>query len=191
MKKYELVPTIDLNDCFLWQYDLASNLQQLMFNKQAFNSVNVSQFWNNFITNVFNIDTANTFGLELWGIVLGIKRPSYIDNGQTIIFSDDQYRVVIKGQLLLMNSNGSCHDINTYLEWLFSEPIFVQDYFNMSITIVVFHTPTPEELAVLNMDGFLPRPSGVLVNLEVVSQTEVFGFYGQELSTFDNGAFLS
>lgn len=191
-KIYNPNPQIDLNGVFLWQYESAEKIKQIIKNKQAFLKENVEDFWNNWIRDVFNIDTANTFGLELWGRFLGIGRPSYVDDDQTIDFTDEQYRTVIKGRLMLMISNGSVPSINRYLNYLFPDkPVFVIDYHNMSISIIFYYTPTPAEEAVIKMDGFLPRPAGVEVNYGIVPPDEVFGFDGQELSTFDQGTFLS
>ena len=191
-KIYNPNPQIDLNGVILWQYESAEKIKQIIKNKQAFLKENVEDFWNNWIRDVFNIDTANTFGLELWGRFLGIGRPSYVDDDQTIDFTDEQYRTVIKGRLMLMISNGSVPSINRYLNYLFPDkPVFVIDYHNMSISIIFYYTPTPAEEAVIKMDGFLPRPAGVEVNYGIVPPDEVFGFDGQELSTFDQGTFLS
>lgn len=192
-KKYDVNYELEgLNDCYLWQYDAAEKLKGLLSKKQDFYKKAVSDFWQEWTTTVFNINTATTFGLNLWGGVLGVPRPEYIDGGQTIKFSDEQYRTVIKGRLMLMNSNGSVAAINQYLNYLFPDkPVFVMDYRDMSIKLVFYYTPTAEEFAIINLDGFLPRPAGVNVQSVIVPPDETFGFYGQELSTFDNGSFLA
>ena len=192
-KKYDVDFVLQgLDDCYLWQYDAAVNLKGLLSKKQAFYKKAVSYFWENWTKDVFNIDTANTFGLNLWGGFFGVSRPEYIDGGHTIQFTDDQYRTVIKGRLMLMNSNGSVSSINKYLNYLFpNKAVFVVDYHDMSIKLVFYYTPTAEELAIINLNGFLPRPAGVNVQYVIIPPEEVFGFYGQELSTFDQGSFLA
>lgn len=192
-KKYDVDFVLQgLVDCFLWQYDAAVNLKNLLKKKQAFYEKAVSAFWKQWTKDVFNIDTANTFGLNLWGGFLGVNRPTYIDGGQTITFTDDQYRTVIKGRLMLMNSNGSVPSINQYLNYLFpNKAVFVVDYNDMSINLVFYYTPTAEELAIINLDGFLPRPAGVDVNYKIIPPDEVFGFYGQEMAPMDQGTFLA
>lgn len=185
-------PVIDLNDCYLWQYDKATHIKTLMQNKQKFLKANVEDFWNNWLKDVFNIDTASTFGLNLWGRFLGVGRPSYLDGGVLVEFDDDQYRTVLKGRLMLMMSNGSVPEINKYINYLFPDKsTFVVDYQDMSVNIVFYYTPSSQEMAIIQLDGFLPRPAGVNVNYVIVPPDEVFGFYGQELSTFDNGSFLA
>jgi len=185
-------PVIDLNDCYLWQYDKAPHIKTLMQNKQKFLKANVEDFWSNWLKDVFNIDTASTFGLNLWGRFLGVGRPSYLDGGVLVEFDDDQYRTVLKGRLMLMMSNGSVPEMNKYINYLFPDKsTFVVDYQDMSVNIVFYYTPTTQEMAIIQLDGFLPRPAGVNVNYVIVPPEEVFGFDGQELSTFDNGSFLA
>lgn len=191
-KTYEVKPLIDLNGVYLWQYEQADTVKKLIENKQKFLKENVEDFWDNWIKNVFNIDTADSFGLNIWGTILGVGRPSYVDEGQTIDFSDEQYRRVLKGRILLMLSNGSVSSINAYLNYLFPDkPVFAVDYYDMSLNIVFYYTPDASEMAVIQMDGFLPRPAGVEVNYVIIPPDEVFGFDGQELANFDNGAFLA
>ena len=191
-KIYNFNPYIDLNGVYLWQYEQGENVKKLIENKQKFLKKNVEDFWNDWILNVFNIDTATEFGLEIWGTILGVGRPSYEEDGETIIFSDEQYRRVLKGRILLMLSDGTIKSINEYLNYLFPDkPVFAVDYYDMSLNIVFYYTPDASEMAVIQMDGFLPRPAGVEVNYYIVPPDEVFGFDGQELSTFDNGTFLA
>ena len=183
---------IDLNLCYLWQYEQAPHEKKMLENKQKFLKENVEDFWSNWLTDVFNINTATTFGLNLWGRLLGVGRPTYIDNGVVVDFTDEQYRTVLKGRVMLMMSNCSIPEINKYLNYLFpNKSVFVVDYQNMSMKIVFYYTPTAQELAIAQLDGFLPRPAGVDVDYVIVPPDEVFGFDGQELSTFDNGTFLA
>lgn len=60
----------------LWQYDKAYNLIRLIkgWNSQA--KAACTDFWNYFGNNVFPIDRADTFGLNVWGNMLGIPRPT-------------------------------------------------------------------------------------------------------------------
>lgn len=61
----------------LWQYDHAYNLIALIdgFNKIA--TATVTQFWDYFRDGVFNIMTADTFGLNVLGRLMGLPRPTY------------------------------------------------------------------------------------------------------------------
>lgn len=189
---YQVDTTIDLNDCFLWQYDKATRLKYLLQAKQSWYNTNITGFWNDFLTNIFNINTANTFGINLWGKFLNVPRPSYVQDGQTITFTDDQYRLLIKGQLLLMNSNGSLASINDYLNYLFpNKAAFVIPYTTMAIRLVFYYNPTPDELAIIQATNFLPRPAGVEVDYVIFPADEIFGFDNTEMANFDNGSFFA
>lgn len=64
-----------LQRCKLWQYSNASRLLALIDAEQSFVDANITGFWQNWYDDVFNIDTCNTFGLEVWGLILGVRRP--------------------------------------------------------------------------------------------------------------------
>lgn len=191
-KVFELDTDLNLGDCFLWQYDQAAKIKSLLQKKQSFCQKEITEFWNNWLTNVFNIDTANEFGLSIWGTFLDVQRPSYELNGEIVQFDDDQYRTLIKGRLMLMNSNGSIPSINAYLNYLFpGKAVFAVDYYDMSINLVFYYQPTEKEMAIIQSEGFLPKPAGVNIKYVIVPPDEVFGFDGQEMQTFDNGTFLA
>lgn len=64
------------NDVLIWQYCNAPNLAQIIENEFAFYNKNVRDFFNDWYNDVFNLLTANTFGLNVWANILGVKRPS-------------------------------------------------------------------------------------------------------------------
>lgn len=65
---------INLEKTILWQYDKATRLQKLITEKQKWYKQNVSDFIINFFNNVFNLKTANDFGLNIWGKILSFPR---------------------------------------------------------------------------------------------------------------------
>jgi hypothetical protein len=60
----------------IWEYDSSPALASLVTNKQAWITANQQRFWEDWYTDVFNLLTANDFGLSVWSIILGI--PLYI-----------------------------------------------------------------------------------------------------------------
>ena len=76
----------DLSKVILWQYDDAEKFKSIVANEQEFMDNAVTKFWDDFNTNVFNLNTCNTFGLELWGKLLNIARPTYNDGGTKIYY---------------------------------------------------------------------------------------------------------
>lgn len=192
MKVFNFNNSCNLLSCLLWQYDKAENLQSLVQSMQNDFDGNTRDFWNNWYTNVFNIKTANTFGLQVWGATLGVERPSYLKDGVETPYSDNQYRLFMLSRALLFNMDGSIYQINRYMGFLFpGKAIIVQDGLDMTINYLFYYDPTPEELTVLQNIEFLPRPSGVNVQVSYLNPNTVFGFEGSDLSNFDNGTFFA
>ena len=67
---------IATDSVILWQYDKAYNLIRLIQAWNEFAKVSCTDFWNYFGNSIFPIDRADTFGLNAWGNMLGIPRPT-------------------------------------------------------------------------------------------------------------------
>lgn len=176
---------IDLKKCIIWQYDKASKLNSLITQKQSWYTKYVTNFIRDFFWNIFNIDTANEFGLTIWGKMLGLDRNVVFIGGESHYLTTEQYRFLLKGQILKFNMrNVSVSEINKYLRVIFNlednSQAFVRDNFDMSITYVITKDMglLQEEITqLLNYYDFLPRPAGVGVNV-VLSYDGYFGFEG-------------
>lgn len=183
---------VNLLECLLWQYDNAPKLKALVQSMQDDFNGNTKEFWDNFYTNVFNLDTANSFGLTVWGILLGVERPKYIRDGQEYAYSDDMYKTYLKARSIVVSNNGSIYDLNRYFSFLFpNKPILVVDTLDMKIRVVFYYTPSDEEMVLINNPNFIPRPSGVALEVAVIPPDKIFGFEGSTLSGFDQGTFFS
>lgn len=64
--------SVNLLQSIIWQYDKASNLISLVTQKQNWYNTNQTQFWTNWYNNVFNLQTANSFGLSVWSYILNL-----------------------------------------------------------------------------------------------------------------------
>lgn len=69
--------SVELMQALLWQYNNATRLRYLLTEKNLFYIQNQTQFWQDWYTNVFNLETANQFGLAVWSIILGV--PLFIE----------------------------------------------------------------------------------------------------------------
>ena len=69
-RRQEFDFSIDLLRVVLWQYNGAENLQSLLTSKQQWYIDNQTDFWDNWTTDVFDLRTANEFGLSVWAIIL-------------------------------------------------------------------------------------------------------------------------
>ncbi len=145
---------------------------------------------------LWNVDTAEGYGLDVWGRIVVIKRtlqvssrflgfeeggpdydpfnvsPFYAGGGatQNVDLSDDAYRVLILAKALANITFGSVPGINNILQQLFPArgPCYVTDNQDMTMTYVFGFLPTPVELAIITGSNVLPRPTGVKVDYQVL-----------------------
>lgn len=64
--------SVDILNALIWRDNQAVNLQSLLNGKAAWYEQNHEDFWSDWLTNVFNLDTANEFGLAVWAQILGL-----------------------------------------------------------------------------------------------------------------------
>jgi hypothetical protein len=62
----------DITQSLKWMQNKAPNIQSLINQKSAWYTQFHTQFWNNWQENVFSLQTANSFGLMVWCIILGV-----------------------------------------------------------------------------------------------------------------------
>ena len=82
MKMFKPKFLINLEKCILWQYDKAPRISTLITEKQKWYKQNVSEFIVNFFINIFNLKTANDFGLNIWGKLLNFPRQIMLNKYQ-------------------------------------------------------------------------------------------------------------
>jgi hypothetical protein len=64
--------SVNLLQALLWQYNAAPNIEALIQAKQSWYDQSHQQFWDDWYTNVFNLQTCNDFGCTVWAIILGL-----------------------------------------------------------------------------------------------------------------------
>lgn len=69
--------SVNLLQAIIWQYDETFALKTLIIEKQSWYDANQSQFWTDWYNNVFNLLTANAFGIAVWSYILNV--PLYIN----------------------------------------------------------------------------------------------------------------
>lgn len=179
----------------LWQYDNAAVLKSLVNSKNEWYSENLNGFWQQIIDDFLNINTANDWGLNLWGRILKVKR-LYNVNGQQISLSTELYRRLILGKIQLIRSNGTIPEINKYLNFVFSPYItptafaaFAQDVYDMRIVYVLNFEPSDEELALIYSREMLPTPAGVEDKIYLMPESAIFGFDGSGFQPWNQAPF--
>lgn len=167
MKIFNTDWIIDLEKSILWQYDKSAKLKSLIEQKQTWYKENVTDFITNYFKNIFNLKTANDFGLAVWGKLLNFPRQIKNKNDNTLLdLSTEQYRFLLQAQVLKFKMNCTIPEINRYLRIIFNEPtnknVKVIDNHDMTITYFLNPVSVSEEIRDLieNYD-FLPCPTGV------------------------------
>ena len=137
---------INTDSVILWQYDKAYNLIKVLQKWEGFGKASCEDFWNYFGNNILPIDTADTFGLNTWGNLLGIPRPTinipvgldggsdevtdgYNEDGYMVLSVDDGwkvvtiknplYRALLKGRFFMMCHTPTVPNYNKFLSILF------------------------------------------------------------------------
>lgn len=64
--------SVNLLSSLLWQYNNSPKLQSIVDAQQSDYTDIQTDFWTNWVTDVFDLTTANEFGLAVWAIILNI-----------------------------------------------------------------------------------------------------------------------
>lgn len=188
-KIFNYTPSIDLEKHIFWQYNNAPNLNSLVNQKNEWYVENQIKFWNDWVSDVLNIATANDYGLAVWGNLLKIPR-TYNVNGNNEALSTEQYRTVILARLRLLKTHGTIPEINELLQFIFGKygKAYVEDGYDMTMTYHFNFNLTSLQIEVLRSTNLLPRPAGVKISVIAVSK-EVFGFNGSGCQPFNQAPF--
>lgn len=140
---------------------------------------------------IWNIDTAQGIGLDIWGRIVGVSRTLQVETGAYLGFeephdtvsqpfnqapfysggtltsnyllSDDAYRTLILAKAFANICDGSIPAINQLLINLFPGRgnAYVTDEGGMEMTYTFNFTLSPVESAIVFNSGVLPKPVGV------------------------------
>ena len=201
------------------QYGNSPTIQQLVANlKLYFDSESAV---NEFYDKIWNIETANTFGLDIWGNIVGIGRyitaestskffgfqttndsfapfdqaPFYDGKRATTTYrlGDEAYRKLIMVKAMANIVRPNAPTINRMLQYLFDgKRCYVLDIGGMAMRYVFAFYLQPYEKTIVYSD-VLPRPAGVRVEIVEIPQPNIFGFSeaGSESAPFNQGTFYN
>lgn len=180
--------SVRLLNTVLWQYDNAEALKSLLTQKTAWINTNNAQFWKDWYDNVFNLQTANDFGLSVWGKILNFPRQITLKDGTVYNLSTEQYRIILMGQLQKFRMRGTVPEINRWLNTVFGKQgrAYVLDGLDMTTVFVFEFKPTSDQQFLIDNVDFLPRPAGVGYEIRVFPNI-FLGFEGSERPGFDQG----
>jgi hypothetical protein len=206
--------SINLLSVILWQYNEANNLQQLIQNDQNFYDENHVQFWTSWYTNVFNLQTANDFGLFVWSIILNIPIQStsinpvtqdifgfgqfknnfnngnFYNDGSSSGFSTEERRLILKLRYYHLVANGAIPNTNKFLNFAFQGfgNCYIVDNLDMTVSCFFDFPITYKLLNFIKQYDLIPRCTGVRMKFFSTLQN-IFGF-GEFRKNFNNGNFI-
>ncbi len=189
------------------QYANSPSIDTLIASMQSWidPTVNLQQFYNL----VWNISTAVGFGLDIWGVILGVSRnlqipvavtyfgfnggagvpfnnaPFYAGESdtQTYTLPDSEYLPLLLAKAYANITQTTIPAMNAMLQMLFvaSGVAYVIDQGNMILTLVFNFTPTPVQYAIISTSGVLPHPTGVLVDIRTPTDNVVLSETGSDV----------
>lgn len=174
-----------------------------------------------FYSMVWDVDTAQGFGLDYWGKIVGVSRNLTIPAGATNLgfkeglnyqpfgqapfyngsvatntyaLADPAYRTLILVKALANISQCSARSLNQLLQNLFAGRgrCYVSDTGGMQMRFTFEFPLYPYEIAILTQSGAVPRPAAVNAKILQVDLPNTFGFKeGQVYQTFGHGVLFN
>ena len=177
---------MDNKTYILSQYAHSPNILNLIkgFEEMLDAKGDIEQFYNN----IFNITTANTMGLNVWGKILNIPRILKVD-GINYELENGLYRLLLLTKAMANVSDCTIPNLTRLLNYLFKErgTVYVFDTGIMSMKYVFDFYLTDQERAILTLPGIPPKPTGVGLKIEELPHTKLFGFNKTGFQPFNQG----
>lgn len=187
------IPTFDFWTTVISQYGNSTRITEMI---DSFNSaLDQTENFDNLYDFVWNVLTAQGYGLDVWGRIVGVTRAlsfpgtitylgfeeagaAWTGFGQGVFFSgggvttnfqltDPDFRQLILAKALSNVTDGSIPSFNAILLALF--PLrgncFIADPQNMTAVVTFQFTLNPIELAIVQQKDVLPYPCGVVISI--------------------------
>lgn len=206
--------SVDLMEALLWQHNNAVKLNALSRAKNAWYQENNGDFWTAWVRDVFDMRTANLFGLRVWSIILDLplnfavpintsksfgfgafnanfnRRGFALDSGNSATVDLEDARLLLRLRYLQLICYPSIPEINRILKTVFSDRGggYALDSLDMGYVTYVFgFTPGSTLASLLFQYDVLPRPAGVGSRI-LIEGAKKFGF-GQYNANFNSVGF--
>jgi len=205
--------SVDLLRSILWQYEGSARSVQLARNDQSWLDAHHRSFWLAWHRDVFDLGTANEFGLTVWARILNVSleisearrvdcvfgfgaNHSNFENGSFGRGQDEEVRLDIESARKLLKlrwfqltMRPTAPNINRALEMTFGpDSAYVADRYDMSLVTFFFRDPPDYRLRrLLERTDILPRPSTVKVGWAVQAKPS-WGFGAHHLN-YERGNF--
>lgn len=192
---------IDVEQTIISQYGTSATITQLVRNIDLY--LDPRADFDTFFDYVWNVETAQGFGLDIWGRIVGVDRtlnvPADTPNPGMFPFTpgvvtltDSQFRTVILVKALANITNGTATGLNQLLSNLFAGRgrCYVRDLGSMAMVFDFEFWLEPFEYVIITQTGVAPRPAGVQVSVFQVDVARTFGFAEAiQFQPFDQGTF--
>lgn len=202
---------LDLKKVLLWQYENAPNIKALVQAKQAWYEANQTSLFEAYVRDIFDLNTANAFGLSVWAIILGVpivynlpgagdegwgfgefrfnfNNGNFQENSGTFYsLSIETARVVLKLRYYKLIGTCTVPSINRAMKDVFKDYGDVKVIDGLDMTQVYSFTFTPPADMKFMLDNFdiLPRPAGV-GSAYIIVPPPTFGF-NPDAENFEHG----
>lgn len=164
---------------------------------------------------VFNLHSAEGYGLDVWGRIVGIGREINAPDPEGEYFgfeegfypfgerpfsaggsgtdtwdlSDTAYREVIFMKAIANIIYATAYNINDLLRFAFRGNSYFLLHGDMQASYVFEFVLSPFERHIVYNTDILPRPCGVLLSYIELDPLSTFGFYGTGFAPFNQGTF--
>ena len=212
--------SVDVLRVMLWQYNQADNLKEILQKKAKFYQEKQHDFWQKWLVDVFDLRTANDFGLSVWTTILGVPIPYYeeeqdkhptfgfeppvtIDNRKNFsngnfstitksffILTREQKRTLLRMRFFQLTTKATVTDINRVFTDFFPDNTLTVTD-NLDMTISYVFLHRPSDNLLLAMEQFDVVPRPSAVAINFhFLDIRSFGFGSFRLN-FDRGNFYT
>ncbi len=179
---------LNMLDAMDWQRTKAENLTKLVRLKNYWYRRNTTDFFDNWVTSVFNLQTANEFGLYVWSLILNLplfggdtgSPPDYpafgfapfggnffnynfaTDSDEIYRLTLEQKRTLLQLRYFTMTTDCVPPKINKFLAYLFAfRSVYVQDNYDMTATYFIKNIVSDNLVLAMQDFELLPVPADV------------------------------
>lgn len=206
---------ISVEQTIISQYGSSPTLVQLVKNIDAY--IDPTADLDTFYDYVWNVATAQGFGLDIWGRIVGVTR--YIKTSaltvpdnfgfkqadmepfntspmraglsvtDTYALADDAFRKLIYLKALYNITATNAPSLNQLLQNMFADRgrCYVNDLGSMGMRYTFEFDLTTDEITILTQSGTVPRPAGVIAS--VLHGESCFGFSQANMEPFNQAPF--
>ena len=208
---------INLLSSLDWQRSAADTVKELAENSQSWMDANHCRFWNNWKTDVFDLSTANDFGLAGWSIILDEPIFAYseaspddypnfgfsndaenffdgsfaVDNAYSYELTTERKRIILKLKAFkVLAMGGSLRQINTSMTNIFGAGVILAfDRLDMSFVYQLSDKSISDFIQDIRSRDLLPRPIGIDASEVRVEDADTFGFSENDENFYDGNFF--